>query len=243
MKAAICTKYGDPQVIQLQEINKPYPKKNQILVKVKASTLNSGDITIRGLKASGLKRLTLRCIFGFFKPRKPILGTVFSGEVEKIGLDVKKFKVGDEVFGLTGFKFGAHAENLIISEEKLVSKKPVNATHNEAASILFGDQTAIYFLQKTKIQEKQNCKVLIIGGAGSVGSAAIQIAKYYKGIITIVCHSNDEHLIKQFKINAIIFYDKENFRKKNLSFDIVFDASGKFTKNQCLSLLKGKGVL
>ncbi|MGH1386201.1 NAD(P)-dependent alcohol dehydrogenase [Kordia sp.] len=242
MKAAICTKYGDPEVIQIQMVKKPSPKEDEVLVKVVATTINSGDVSVRGLKAKGLKKLAMKFIFGFSKPRKPILGTVFSGVIEQVGSKTKNVVVGDEVFGVTGFKFGTHAEYLTISSEKLILKKPSNATHVEAASIVFGGQTAIYFLHKAKIQNKQRSKVLIIGAAGSVGSAAIQIAQYYESEITAVCHSNDKEFIKDFKIDHAIFYNQEDFTKNNSSFDIIFDTSGKFSKKQCKSLLKNGGI-
>ncbi|MDY8137283.1 NAD(P)-dependent alcohol dehydrogenase [Aquimarina sp. 2201CG5-10] len=242
MKAAICTKYGGPEVIQIQKVERPTPKNDEILVKVMATTINSGDVSVRALKTNGLKKLAMKFTFGFTKPRKSILGTVFSGTVEQIGNKVKNFNIDDEVFGVTGFKFGTHAEYLTISEKKLVTKKPINATFNQSASILFGGQTAIYFLQKAKIQEKPNCKVLIIGATGSVGSAAIQIAQYYKSVITTVCHSNDEEFIKTFNSNHFIFYNQEDFTKSTLSYDIIFDASGKFSKKQCAHLLNNGGV-
>lgn len=242
MKAAICTKYGGPEVIQIQMVEKPSPKNDEVLVKIVATTINSGDVSVRALKTTGLKKIVMKFIFGFSKPRKPILGTVFSGIIEEVGSNVKKFNVGDEVFGITGFKFGTHAEYLTISDKKLITKKPTNATFIEAASIIFGGQTAIYFLQKAKIQTRQNCKILIIGAAGSVGSAAVQIAQNYKSEITAVCHSNDEKSVKAFKVDHIIFYNQENFTKSKLSFDIIFDASGKFSKKQCTSLLRNGGV-
>lgn len=242
MKAAVCTKYGSPNVVQIQMVEKPCPKNDEVLVRIMATTLNSGDVSVRTLKATGLKKIAMKFTFGFAKPRRPILGTAFSGKIEQIGQDVKGFKVDDEVFGVTGFKFGTHAEYLTIPENKLITKKPSNATFNEAASILFGGQTAIYFLQKAKIQDSPNCKVLIIGATGAVGSAAIQIAQYYKASITAVCHSEDKELVKGFDADHNVFYDQEDFTKSTGSFDIIFDTSGKFSKKQCSHLLSDGGI-
>ena len=242
MKAAICTKYGSPEVIEIQEVDQPNPKNDEILVKVMSSTLNSGDVTVRALKATGIKKLAMKFTFGFGKPRKPILGTVFSGRIEQVGPDVKKFKINQEVFGVTGFKFATHAEYITISEKKRVTKKPSNASHNEAASILFGGQTAVYFLEKAGIKERSNCRVLIIGAAGSVGSGAIQLAKFYNATTTAVCHSIDEEFITPFNLNNVIFYNQEDFTKTDSRYDIIFDTSGRYSKKHCSHLLDNGGV-
>ena len=242
MKAIICTKYGAPEeVLKIVDVEKPLPKDNEVLIKIMASTVNSADVRVRGLAVKGFLKIVMRFVLGFNKPRKPILGVVFSGVVEQIGKNIKDFKAGDEVFGLTGFKFGAHAEYITLSDKSIIAPKPINATFEEAAAILFGGQSAVYFLEKAKITEKTNPKILIYGATGSVGTAVIQIAKYYNAQITTVCSERGQNLVKELGVNDVILYDKEDFTKRQEKFDIVFDAVVKTTKKQCTPLLNEKG--
>ncbi len=242
MKAVICTKYGTPEVLQIQEVSKPIPKHSQILVKIVATAVNSADVRVRSLDVKGFMKLVMRLVLGISKPRKPILGTVFSGVVESVGDKVSKFKVGDKVFGMTGFKFGTYAAYIAVNQNSNVIEMPENATYNEAAAIIFGGQTAIYFLDKAKIAEKLNPKILIIGTTGSVGTAAIQIAKYHNADITAVCSSEGQKLVVELGVKNIILYDREDFTKKTEKFDIIFDAVGKSNKKQCEKLLNVNGI-
>jgi len=241
MKAVICPQYGPPEVLIIKDIPKPEPKKNEVLVKIVAASLNTGDVRIRGLRVEGFMKIVMRLVLGFSKPRKPVLGTVFSGIVEQAGEAVKQFKVGDEVYGTTGFKQGCHAEYLSISENKVITNKPEKATFEEAAALPFGGQTAIYFLRKGKIAEINNPQVLIYGATGSVGTAAVQIAKYYEATVTAVCSSKGKELAKALGADNIIMYDQEDFTKVPGQFDIILDAAGKTNKKQCKPLLKPNG--
>lgn len=242
MKAVICKKYGTPEVLQIQEVSKPISEDNQILVKIMATAVNSADVRVRSLDVKGFLKVVMRLVLGISKPRKPILGTVFSGVVESVGDKVSRFKIGDKVFGMTGFKFGTHAEYIAVNQNSNVIEMPNNATFEEAAAIIFGGQTAIYFLDKAKIAEKSNPKILIIGATGSVGTAAIQIAKYHKADITAVCSSNGQKLVVELGVKNIILYDKEDFTKQKEKFDIIFDAVDKSNKNQCKNLLNRNGI-
>ncbi len=242
MKAVICTKYGTPEVLQIQEVSKPIPKHSQILVKIVATAVNSADVRVRSLDVKGFMKLIMRLVLGISKPRKPILGTVFSGVVESVGDKVFKFKVGDKVFGMTGFKFGTYAAYIAVNQNSNVIEMPENATYNEAAAIIFGGQTAIYFLDKAKIAEKLNPKILIIGTTGSVGTAAIQIAKYHNADITAVCSSEGQKLVVELGVKNIILYDKEDFTKQTEKFDIIFDAVGKSKRKKCEKLLNVNGI-
>ncbi len=242
MKAVICTRYGTPDVLQLQEVPQPVPKHNQILVKVVATAVNSGDVRARSFDVSGIMKPVMRLILGFSRPRKRILGNVFSGTVDSVGNRVSRFKVGDKVFGMTGFRFGTYAEYIAISENSNVIEMPVNATFEEAAAIIFGGQTAIHFLRKAFMSGKQNQRILIIGATGSVGTAAIQIARHYKASITAVCSSNGHKLVRELGVGKVVLYDKEDFTKLTDRFDIIFDAVGKSGKNQCKHLLNKSGV-
>jgi len=242
MKAVICTKYGSPEVLQIREIPKPIPKDNEILVRIYASAVNSGDVRVRSLDVNGLMKVVMRMVLGFSKPRKPILGTVFSGVVDTVGNKVSKFKVGDKVFGMTGFNFGTYAEYIAINQKSNVIEMPKNATFEEAVAIIFGGQTAIYFLEKAKIAAKPNSKILIIGATGSVGTAAIQIAKHHKADITAVCSSEGLRLVNELGVKNAILYDKEDFTKQTEKFDIIFDAVGKSNNKQCRNLLNKNGI-
>ena len=242
MKAVICTNYGPPEVLQIQEVPKPLPNDNQILVKIIATAINSGDVRVRSLDVKGFMKVIMRLVLGISKPRKPILGTVFSGVVLSIGDTVSKFKIGDKVFGMTGYKFGTYAEYIAVNQNSNVLEMPKNSTYEEAAAIIFGGQTAIHFLNKAKIAKKLNQKILIIGATGSVGIAAIQIAKHHNANATAVCSSNGHKLVSELGVKNIVLYDKEDFTKQTEKFEIIFDAVGKSNKNQCKNLLSENGV-
>lgn len=242
MKAVICTKYGSPEVLQITMVEKPIPKDNEILVKIIASAVNSGDVRVRGLVVEGFLRIIMRLVLGFTKPRNPILGTVFSGIVEQVGKNVSNFKIGDEVYGLTGFWFGTYAEYICVSDKSVITQKPSNATFEEAAAICFGGQTAYYFLEKAKISKKRNLKVLIYGATGAVGTAAVQIAKYHHAQVTAICSTNGQALVKELGADHIILYDTQDYTKTSERFDIIFDAVGKISKKQCKHLLTNGGI-
>ncbi|MFQ3213582.1 MAG: NADPH:quinone reductase-like Zn-dependent oxidoreductase [Marivirga sp.] len=241
MKAIICPKYGPPEVLVIKNIQSPIPKKEEVLVKIIATAVNTGDARIRGLNVEGFMKLVMRIVLGFTKPRQPILGTVFSGIIEQVGEAVTQFKVGEEVYGTTGLKQGCHAEYLCISEKKVITHKPKNASFEEAAALPFGGQTAIYFLRKGKIAEINNQQVLIYGATGSVGTAAVQIAKHYGAAVTAVCSSMGKELVQTLGADNIILYDREDFTSVSDRFDIIFDAVGKTSKKQCKPLLKPDG--
>lgn len=242
MKAAICTSYGLPEVLKIQEVSKPILNDNQILVKVVATAVNSGDVRVRSLDVKGFMKVLMRLVLGISKPRQPILGTVFAGDIETIGSKVFNFKVGAKVFGMTGFKFGTYAEYIAVNQDSNVLAMPENASYEEAAAIIFGGQTAIHFLEKAKIAQKSNQKVLIIGATGSVGTAAVQIAKHYNANITVVCSSKGHKLVAELGVSKIVHYDKEDFTRRIEKFDIIFDAVGKSNKNLCKNILNKNGI-
>lgn len=242
MKAVICPKYGPPEVLQIVQVPTPKPGDNEVLVRIHSTAVNSGDVRVRGLQVQGFMKFVMRVVLGFKGPRKKILGTVFSGVVVETGKSVTKFKTGDEVFGMTGFSFGTYAEYIALAETAYVIHKPVNASFDEAAAIPFGGQTAIHFLEKAGITAMTSPSVLIIGATGSVGTAAVQIAKHYKADVTAVCSSRGTDLVKSLGVQNIILYDKEDLRSHAQQYDIIFDAIGKTTKSECRHLLKPGGI-
>ncbi len=241
MRAVVCPKYGPPEILEIRNIQRPIPKKNEVLVKIIAASVNTGDVRIRGLKVKGFLKIIMRVVLGFSKPRKPVLGVVFSGIVEQAGEEATQFKAGDEVYGTTGFKQGCHAEYVCIPENKTITTKPENASFEEAAALPFGGQTAIYFLRKGKIEELNSPQVLVYGATGSVGAAAVQIARHYGATVTAVCSSRGKELAQKLQADHIILYDQEDFTKASSKFDIILDAVGKTNKKQCGSLLKPHG--
>jgi len=242
MKAVVCTKYGAPEVLKIVEIEKPVPKDDEVLIKVMASAVNSADVRVRKLDADGMLKIVMRFVLGFSKPRNAVMGTSFSGIVEQTGKNVRRFKIGDEVFGLMGVKLGAQAEYAVKQEKGMIAIKPVNATFEEAAAIPFGAHTSIYFLESAKIKEIKSPKVLIYGATGAVGTSAIQIAKHFNAQVAAVCSEAGQGLAKELGADDIILYEKEDFTKLNEKFDIVFDAVGKTSKKKCGPLLKENGT-
>lgn len=241
MKAAICKRYGGPEQLEITEVPKPVCKDNEIVVRIMAAPVNSGDVKLRSLAVSRFQKIIMKMIFGFYKPRRPILGTVFSGIVEETGIKTSRFKKGDRVFGMTGFRFGTYAEYITLNETRVVAHMPANASFEEAAALPFGWHTAIYFLEKAGIKKYENPNVLIYGSTGSVGSAAVQVARFYGATITAVCSSAGGELMEQLRVDKVVYYDRQDFTQLDEKFDIIFDAVGYTTKKSCQPLLKKGG--
>ncbi len=235
MKAIVNTIYGPPEVLQLTEVEKPTPKNNEVLVKIHATTVNRTDCGFRQPEY-----LAVRLISGFFKPKKTILGSELAGEIEAIGKHVKTFKPGDQIFGLSTFNFGTHAEYICIPEEKAITLKPTNMSYNEAAAVC--DGAFLAFTNIKKIDFKNAPKILINGASGSIGSASVQLAKYYGAEITAVCNTKNLELVKSLGADIVIDYTKEDFTKNGNVYDVVLDVVGKSSFFRCKKILKPKGL-
>ena len=229
MKAIVYTKFGPPDVLQLQEVEKPAPKEYEVLIKIRAASVAKEDPDWRA--APGFN--------GLFKPKNPILGEEFAGEIEAIGKAVTRFKPGDQVFGID--MFGAHAEYKCISENGSLARKPVNMSYEEAASVPNGALTALPFLRdKGNIRRGQN--MLIYGASGSVGTAAVQLAKYFETHVTGVSSTANLDWVKELGADEVIDYTCDDFTRNGKKYDIIYDTVGKRTFSECKSSLAGNGI-
>ena len=237
MKAIICTKYGEPEVLQLKEIDKPVPKDNEILVKLFATTVTSSDTYIRRLHILPLNMQIMAGLFvGFGKPRNPILGMIVSGEVEETGANVTRFKKGDQVFGITvlggmNMNFGTYAEYKCLLERSYISHKPSNLNFLETAAIVYGGGMAMWCIDKTGFPHQseksaESLKVLVYGASGSVGTSLVQIAKAFGAEVTGVCSTSNFELVRSLGATQIIDYNKDDFTARGETWDFIFDAVG-----------------
>jgi len=236
MKAAVYVQYGAPEVLQVKAVEKPMPGNNEILVRIRATAVNSGDWRLR--KADPF---AVRFIFGLIKPKINILGSVFSGEVERVGEAVKQFKVGDLVFGHTDMSFGAYAEYKCLPENASIAIKPANISHEEAAVIPFGGVAAWHFIKKARIQPGQ--KVLVVGASGAVGSAAVQLAKSFGAEVTGVCSTPNIALVKSIGADQVIDYTKEDFTQNGETYDVIFDAVKAISVSRSIKSLNKNGIM
>lgn len=243
MKAAIYKKYGPPNVLTLVEIEKPQPKDNEILVKIRATTVTSGDVRLRSSNFPPVAWLFVRLMFGLFKPKKEILGHEFSGIVEAVGKHVTKYKVGDEIIATpTMLKTGSYTEYICIPEDRkkgVLGLKPKNLSFKEAAALPVGGMTALFLLDKAKLRKGQ--QVLIYGASGSVGSYAIQMAKAQGATVVAVCSSANFDMVKSLGADRVIDYRTEDYSLLDSQYDVVFDAVGKTSKSKARKVLKNGG--
>lgn len=236
MKAVVYSKYGSPDVLELRDVEKPTPKDNEVLIKIYATSVTAGDIRMR--KADPF---AVRFFNGLLRPKKTcILGNELAGVIEAVGKDVRLFKKGDKVFGQAGLTLGSYAEYICLAENGTIALMPTNLTFEEAGSIAFGGDTSFHFLKTANIRSGQ--KVLIYGASGSLGTAAVQLAKYFGAEVTGLCSSSNIELVKSLGADKVIDYTKEDFTKNGQAYDIIYDTIGKSPFAGCVKSLKSNGI-
>lgn len=235
MKAIVYTQYGPPDVLQLKKVEKPVPKDNEVLIRVRATTVNRTDCA--NLRA---KPFIMRFSLGLFKPNNQIMGTEFSGDIEAVGKAVNSFQVGDKVFGFDDSGLGSYAEYMAIPEDKALATMPKDITYEQAAACIEGAHYAYNFINKVDL--KSGHKVLVNGASGGIGSATVQLLKYFGADITAVCNTKNIELVRSLGASRVIDYTKEDFTKDNKKYDFVFDSVGKSSFGKCKPLLKPGSV-
>lgn len=247
MKAVICKKYGGPEVLELAEVAKPTPKDDEVCIKIHATAVTNSDIFIRSSKLPFPIIIPFRLMIGIFKPRKPIIGLVYSGEIESTGKNIKRYKPGDCVYGITGFTLGAYAEYVCLKEKDskigCISIKPANLSHEEATMAAYGGLLAFQYLEKGNIQKGQ--KVLIYGASGTSGTLAVQIARHLGAQVTGVCSTSNLEMVKNLGADYTFDYTKQDSVPEGVYYDFMLDSVGRIKtsklKKACKKALSSKG--
>jgi len=233
MKAVVCTGYGPPEVLQLRNVPDPRPRRNEVCIRLNATSVTASDCIVRGLKLRGRYRLFMRVVFGWRAPRKGIIGMIASGRIESVGRDVKSFKEGDEVFGMDGFRAGTYAEKVCWSATTQLALKPANLSFEEAAALPYGGLLASFFMRKLKVAAGR--RVLIYGASGSIGTSAVQLARHRGAEVTGVCSTANLELVSSLGAAAVIDYTKVDFTQLGDRYDVIFDAVGKRKSAQAMA--------
>ena len=240
MKAIVWTDYGPPDVLRIQDAEKPIPKDNQVLIKVHAATVTAGDCEMRSMTLPAWIRLAMRLYIGFRRPtRKTILGQELAGEIEAVGKDVTQFTVGDQVFAQTGFSFGAYAEYVCLPADGAIARKPANMTYEEAAAVPTGGLEALHFLTKASLQPGES--ILINGAGGSIGTFAVQLARHYGAEVTAVDSAVKLDMLRAIGADHVIDYASEDFTRNGQTYDVIFDIVGKSSFAGSIAALKENG--
>jgi NADPH:quinone reductase-like Zn-dependent oxidoreductase len=242
MRAVVYDKYGPPDVLRLEEVAKPVPKEDEVLVRVHATTVTRADVHTREANRSNGRAMTLlsRSISGLRRPRQPILGREFAGEVEAVGGAVSEFAVGDRVFGLSGFTFGAHAEFMCMRESARIARMPAGMSFEDAAPICDGALNALMCLKQADLRKGRT--ILIYGASGAIGTAGVQLARYFGADITAVCSTKNLELVRSLGADRVIDYTQEDFTKNGQTYDVIFDAVGKLSFRRSLASLEPGGI-
>jgi len=225
VRAAVCTRYGPPEVLRLEELPTPTPRKNQVRIRIRATAVTSSDCYVRGLNLTFAYRIMARLALGWNAPRQPVLGMVLSGEVDSVGSEVTSFKAGDQLFGFNRHLFGTYAQYVCWPEDGLLAARPASLTNEEAAALPYGGLLALHFLRRADVRSGQ--RVLIYGASGAVGTSAVQLAKHFGAEVTGVCSTSNVELVRSLGANTVIDYTREEFSERPERYDLFFDAVGK----------------
>jgi NADPH:quinone reductase-like Zn-dependent oxidoreductase len=225
MKAVVCKRYGPPEVLRVQELATPVPRKNEVRIRIRATTVTSSDCYVRGLDLSPAYRLMARLALGWNAPRQPVLGMVLSGEVDSVGPDAKSFEVGQPVFGFNQRRFGTYAQYVCWPEDGLLATLPATLTDDEAAAIPYGGLLALHFLRKAEVRAGQ--LILVYGASGAVGTSAVQLARHLGAKVTGVCSTSNVDLVASLGATAVIDYTTEDFTDRAERYDLILDTVGK----------------
>ena len=241
MRAVVYNRYGPPDVLRLEDVDRPVPEEDEVLVRIHATTVTRADCATReaNRRSGVLVSVISRLISGIRRPRQRILGTELAGEVEAAGAAVTEFAVGDHVFGSSGFSFGAHAEFICMRESARIAHKPAGMTFEEAAAICDGALNALWCLRLANLRQGQ--RVLIYGASGAIGTAGVQLAKYFEADVTAVCNTKNLELVRSLGADRVVDYTREDFTKNGEAYDVIFDAVGKHSFRRCRSSLKPGG--
>jgi NADPH:quinone reductase-like Zn-dependent oxidoreductase len=241
MRAVVYDRYGPPDVLRIEEVEQPVPKNDEVLIKIHATLVTRSDVHTREAnRSSGLLTSAIsRVVSGVRRPRQPILGTDLAGVVEAVGAAVSEFAVGDEVFGSTGFRFGAHAEFICVKESARIAPKPAGMTFEQAAAVCDGGLNALWCLRVADLHKGQ--RILIYGASGAIGTAAVQLAKAFGADVAAVCNTKNLELVRALGADPVIDYTQEDFTKNGETYDVIFDAVGKHSFRRCEGSLKRGG--
>jgi NADPH:quinone reductase-like Zn-dependent oxidoreductase len=241
MKAVICERYGPPKVLTIREVEKPAPKDDEVLVKIRATTVTSGDFRTRSLDVPAGFGLVSRLALGLFRPRQPVLGSELAGDVEAVGRNVTRFKAGDPVFAFCDAGMGCYAEYRCLPEDGKLAPKPANLTYEQAAALSFGGTTALHFLRKGGVRRGE--KVLVVGASGGVGTACVQLARHIGAEVTGVCGAANAELVRSLGATDVIDYAREDFTRNGRTYDVIIDTIGTAPFSRSAGSLSERGRL
>ena len=225
MRAAVCTGYGPPEVLQIRTVPDPRPKDKEVCIRLVATAVTASDCIVRGLKMRGVYRLFLRAAFGFRAPRRGIIGMIVAGEIESVGREVTSFKPGDQVFGMDGFRAGTYAEKLCWPASTALALRPANLTYEESAALPYGGLIAWFCVRRMKVHKGQ--RVLVFGASGAIGTSAVQLARHLGAEVTGVCSTTNLELVRSLGATTVIDYTTDDFTQSGERYDVIFDAVGK----------------
>jgi NADPH:quinone reductase-like Zn-dependent oxidoreductase len=225
MKAAVCTAYGPPEVLQIRTVPDPRPRDKEVCIRLVATAVTASDCIVRGLKLPGVYRLFMRAAFGFRAPRRGIIGMIAAGEIESVGRDVTSFKPGDQVFGMDGFRAGTYAEKVCWPASSDLALRPANLTYEECAALPYGGLIASFFVRRLKVRKGQ--RLLVYGASGAIGTSAVQLAGHLGAEVTGVCSTANVELVRSLGATTVIDYTKDDFTQSGMRYDLIFDAVGK----------------